>query len=66
MKRTNGFQMERGPAGRRALPPWAAALSGGLCAAGTLTLLAGSFPVLPAWAACCWGPGLRSCRSGRG
>ena len=51
MKRTNGFQMERGPAGRRALPPWAAALSGGLCAAGTLTLLAGSFPVLPAWAA---------------
>ena len=29
----------------------AAALCGGLCAAGALTLLAGSFPVLPAWAA---------------
>lgn len=51
MKRTNGFQLERAPAGGRTLPPWAAALCGGLCAAGTLTLLAGSFSVLPAWAA---------------
>ena len=51
MKRTNGFQLERAPAGGQTLPPWAAALCGGLCAAGALTLLAGSFPVLPAWAA---------------
>ena len=51
MKRTNGFQLERAPAGGQTLPPWAAALCGGLCAAGALTLLAGIFPVLPAWAA---------------
>ena len=51
MKRTNGFQLERAPAGGQTLPPWATALCGGLCAAGALTLLAGSFPVLPAWAA---------------
>ncbi len=51
MKRTNGFQLERAPAGGQTLPPWAAALCGGLCAAGALTLLAGPFPVLPAWAA---------------
>lgn len=51
MKRTNGFQLERALAGGQTLPPWAAALCGGLCAAGALTLLAGSFPVLPAWAA---------------
>ena len=61
MKRTNGFQLERAPAGGQTLPPWAAALCGGLCAAGALTLLAGSFPVLPAWAALLLGlllPGL--------
>ena len=40
MKRTNGFQLERAPAGGQTLPPWAAALCGGLCAAGALTLLA--------------------------
>ncbi len=34
MKRTNGFQLERAPAGGQTLPPWAAALCGGLCAAG--------------------------------
>ena len=48
MKRTNGFQLERAPAGGQTLPPWAAALCGGLCAAGALTLLAGIFPVLSA------------------
>ena len=34
MKRTNGFQLERALAGGQTLPPWAAALCGGLCAAG--------------------------------
>ena len=50
MKRTNGFQLERALAGGQTLPPWAAALCGGVCGAEALTRLAGSFPVLPAWA----------------
>ena len=53
MKRTNGFQLERAPAGGQTLPPWAAALCGGLCAAGALTLLAGSCaPMRPSRRAC--------------
>ena len=39
MKRTNGFQLERAPAGGQTLPPWAAALCGGLCAAGAASTL---------------------------
>ena len=45
MKRTNGFQLERAPAGGQTLPPWAAALCGGLTAREKNCILAHMWPL---------------------